>query len=299
MHRSSPDRGGDARGSRWRVVLPLVVVLVAGVAEAQGADPLFGRVQRLVNNGNRAAARALADSALQVRTPGTMAHAEALFARAYATSDAAAAERDYVRVSIEYPFSPRAEEAILMVGQFRLSRGDRAGARAQYDRLAREFPQSEQSARSNYWAGRLALEDGDIAPGCAFLFVASERVGADDVELRNQIEYLRNRCKMPEGVAPATDPQRPDSTSPREERPDAAGPAAGYSVQVAAYQRKRDADALAGRLRARGFQVRVVGASAPYRVRVGRYATRAEAVAAQGRMRRAGVRGIVVDAEPR
>jgi cell division protein FtsN len=72
-----------------------------------------------------------------------------------------------------------------------------------------------------------------------------------------------------------------------------------FSVQVAAYTRKRDADAALNRLKARGFAVRVVGARAPFRLRVGRYATRDEAVAAQGRMRRAGVTGMVVEAEDR
>ena len=277
----------------------LAAVTLAGrLAGAQGVDPLFGRVQRLVNNGNRAAARALADSALQVRTPGTVAYGEALFARAYATSDAAAAERDYVRLSIEYPLSPRAEDAILMIGQFRLSRGDRPGARAQYERLAREFPESEQSARSNYWAGRLALEDGDLGPGCAFLFTAGERVAAADVELRNQIGYLRNRCAVPGGAAPVADSQRAD-TAVREEVRQTPDQRRAYSVQVAAFNRKRDADGLAGRLRTRGFQARVVGVQAPFRVRVGRYATREEAVGAQQRMRRGGVTGVVVEAEPR
>lgn len=272
--------------------------LLAAPLLAQGADPLFTRVQQLVNAGQREAARATADSALQVRTPGTNQYAEALYARAFATSDAASAERDYLRVSVEYPFSPRAEDALSMIAQFRQARGDRAGARAQYERLAREFPRSAQAARANYWAGRLALDDGDLQPGCSFLFVASERVTRDDVELRNQIEYLRRRCMMPGALTPpagdtATPPATDSAARPR------TPVTQEYSVQVAAFARKRDAEALTTRLKARGFQVRVVGTSAPYRVRVGRYATRADAVAAQGRMRRARVNGIVVEAESR
>ena len=280
------------------VALGIASGLAGHRVHAQDADALFGRVQQLVNAGNRPTARALADSALVVRTPGTMAYAEALYARAYATSDAAAAERDYLRVTIEYPLSPRAEEAMLMVGQFRQSRGERAGARTQFERLAREFPRSPTAARANYWAGRLALEDGDVAHGCTFLFVASERAGKDDVELRNQIEYLRRRCMMQASGTPR-DSAGPDTTATKPRRTGSAGPATEYSVQVAAYARKRDADALHARLSARGFQVRVVGAQAPYRVRVGRYTSHEEAVAAQLRMKRARVPGLVVDAEPR
>ena len=70
-------------------------------------------------------------------------------------------------------------------------------------------------------------------------------------------------------------------------------------MQVAAFTRKRDADALVTRLKTRGFQVRLVGARAPFRVRVGRYPSREEAVAAQGRMKASRVSGMIVEAEPR
>ncbi len=290
----------------WRnYLLGAFLALPFGLRAQQGnADSLVSRVQALVNAGNRVGARAVADSALTVRTPGTQGHAEALFARVWSTSDAAAAERDYVRLTIEYPFSPRVEEAMLMVAQFRQSRGDRSGAREQYEHLAVEFSRTSQGARHNYWAGRLALEDGDLAAGCRYLFVAEERVSKDDVELRNQVMYLRQRCAMPAADPPPIprDSARPPPASevepPRPEvrsRPE-------YSVQVAAYGRRRDAEAMAAKLKARGFAVRVanVGTRSPWKVRVGRYATRADAVAAQGRMRRQSrVTGIVVEAEPR
>lgn len=283
------------------MTLGLVLVLVPHSAMAQDTDPILGRVQQLVNAGNRAAARALADSAMTVRTPGTLAYGEALYARAFATSDAGAAERDYLRMSVEYPFSARAEDAILRVGQFRQARGDRAGARSQYERLVREYPTGTQAGRASYWAGRLALDDGDLAAGCTFLFVASERVAKDDVELRNQIDYLRNRCMQPTAVPPVTtDSARTDSAAtPPVRDTTTVGPTKEYSVQVAAFTRKRDADVLVSRLKARGFQVRSVGARAPYRVRVGRYPSREEAIAAQARMKASRVSGMIVEAEPR
>lgn len=292
---------------RWPVRHKTLVfgfaLLLAQPLAAQANDSLLVRVQQLVNAGSRDAARAMADSALLVRTIGTSQYAEALYARGVATADAVSAERDFLRVSIEYPFSPRVEEALLMVAQLRQARGDRAGARAQYERLLREFPRGPQAARSAYWAGRLALDDGDLSQGCTSLFQASERVSRDDVELRNQIEYLRRRCMMPGAGGGGGTPSSRDSTPTRPTNtPEQAAPeatAGEFSVQVAAFQRKRDADALASRLKARAFPVRVVGTRAPYRVRVGRYPTRADAVAAQGRMARAKVKGIVVDAEPR
>src|SRR3982751_4905057 len=54
-------------------------------------------------------------------------------------------------------------------------------------------------------------------------------------------------------------------------------PNAGYSVQVAAYNHKADADKLVSTLVKRGYAARVDGVSAPFRVRIGHYATDAEA----------------------
>jgi cell division protein FtsN len=71
-------------------------------------------------------------------------------------------------------------------------------------------------------------------------------------------------------------------------------------VQVAAYDARPGAEALAARLVARGFDARVTGGAdgTPFRVRVGRFATRAEALAAQRDLRRRGLAGWVAPAEP-
>jgi septal ring-binding cell division protein DamX len=278
------------------------IVLAAALPAARGAAQpatLIARVQQLVNSGNRAAARAVADSALAEAPVGSLVYADALFARAFASADAAAAERDYTRLTIEYPQSPRSEEALLASGQFRMARGDRTGARRQFDRLTLEFPNSANAARAAFWSGRLALEAGDIAKGCAQLGFAQERAG-EDIEFRNQIEYVRARCRVVTAAKPA------DSAASDSGRRLPSGTGEGraesrteYSVQVAAYQRQRDAEASARRLRTRGFPVRVVGERAPFRVRVGRYATRELAAAAAARMKKARVNGIVVEAEPR
>ena len=55
---------------------------------------------------------------------------------------------------------------------------------------------------------------------------------------------------------------------------------ARYTLQVAAYGSKADADALAKRLKARGVDVRVAGTARMFRVRIGHYETRAAAAAA-------------------
>ena len=61
-----------------------------------------------------------------------------------------------------------------------------------------------------------------------------------------------------------------------------------WTVQIAAYQTKADADALVKRLAATDITARVAGTKKPYRVQVGRYATRADATAALATLKKNG-----------
>ncbi|MBK6457152.1 MAG: SPOR domain-containing protein [Gemmatimonadetes bacterium] len=347
-----------------RHVPPLVAVAAlllalpgrARPAQAQRPDSTVARVQRLVNAGDRAGGRALADSLLQSAAEGTHAYAEALYARAFASSSAVEAERDYLRVSVEYSLSPRAEEATMMVAQLKLARSDRLGARRNFERLVREHPDGALTSKAAFWAGRLALEDGDLVRGCQSLGLSRARVSSDDVELANQIDYYSQRCSAsalaaaasaaaadsaaatattgtagrtkgktpskptarderpaPRERAPAPPPERvveppvqppveppavvPPAAAPVDTVATPSKPAKMYSVQVAAFPKQRDADALAEVLQQRGFEVRVWGTKAPFRVRVGRYATREEAEGARARMKASRVNGLVVEAE--
>jgi cell division protein FtsN len=69
-----------------------------------------------------------------------------------------------------------------------------------------------------------------------------------------------------------------------------------YSVQVAAYNRKPEADKLRSSLTKRGFQARVDGDVAPFRVRIGRYSTSKEAQDALRRIKAKHMDGFVVRA---
>ena len=74
--------------------------------------------------------------------------------------------------------------------------------------------------------------------------------------------------------------------------------ARGYTVQLAAYDTRREAESMVARLTARGLEARITGSAAPFRVRVGRWTRRADAVAAQRDLAQKGFRGgWVADAE--
>lgn len=257
---------------------------------SQDVDSALARIERLVVAGDRSSARVLTDSLVRALDLESPKYADALYWRGQSASSAADAERDYLRISVEHPFAARAPDALLALAQLEFARGDRVAARRRFDRLLRDYPSGKHVVRASLWSGRLAIEDREHVAGCATLNAARPLVGSNDVELRNQFDYFAAQCErlpVADTVAtpiPATPP--PDASSGLQ-----------YSVQVAAFSARRDATALASRLRERGFDVRVVGQQAPFRVRVGRYATRGDAIAAQARMKAANVSGIVVEAE--
>jgi cell division septation protein DedD len=72
-----------------------------------------------------------------------------------------------------------------------------------------------------------------------------------------------------------------------------------YSVQVAAYNRRQDAEKLAATLAKRGYHARVDGTVVPFRVRIGLYSTSAEAEDALKKIKAKHMDGFVVRAPER
>lgn len=68
-----------------------------------------------------------------------------------------------------------------------------------------------------------------------------------------------------------------------------------YTVQVAAYDTRAQADALVKRLAARGVKARVSGSSKPFRVRLGLHASRKAAAAEQASLKKRGIEGFVAE----
>ncbi len=116
----------------------------------------------------------------------------------------------------------------------------------------------------------------------------------------------------PPTSVPATTPSRaaaPPSAPPAAARPaenvpapvttPAAGTARAWSVQVAAYNARSQADAMVARLKTNGYEARVDGNAAPFRVRIGRYTTQGQASAVQRSLKAKNIEGFVVQADTR
>jgi cell division septation protein DedD len=158
-------------------------------------DSLFRHARRLVGEGNGVAGRALVDSLLRVADPATPSYGDALYWHGVVALTAAAAERDYRRVIVEYPLAYYKDDALLSIAELEQARGDRASALAHLQRYVREHGAGRERGTAALGAARLAFEQRDMPLGCSMLAEARRSATAADVELRNQIDaYGTSRC---------------------------------------------------------------------------------------------------------
>lgn len=279
-------------------ILLVTLALLTQPCSGQQASDVGARIERLTAAGSSGAARAIADSILAAAPEGSDTFVEALYWHAVLDSTAAGAERDYLRIVVEYPLAPRASAALMRLAELELARQARDRARRHLDKLRVDYPKSDHIARAQYLLARMARDDGETERACALLSAARESVDANNIELKNQIIYLHASCVS--AVPTPPNPRAADSTTVRDTtarptpRTTATAAKGQFAIQVAAYNTQREATSLARQLQRRGLPARVVGVKAPFRVRVGRYATREEA---QRAMTRAGLRGIITEAE--
>ena len=335
----------------WIVLILVVSPSLVTAQSAPTGNPVYRRAQTMVNDGNAAAGRALVDSMIAVAQPGSNDYAEGVYWRAVLAATAADAEMDYRRIIVDYPNSSRVEDALIRLAQLEIARGNYDGALRHLGRLASEHPESPARARAGYWTARAMFDKNDIQGGCIAIADALTRTPETDTELRNQINYLNQRCAgvsltpapvttapvlpepttSPPAAAPpaAVVPAAPRTISPPVDsaktvvpqnasppaaepikvtppvlkpapEPASPRPVAGekvWSVQVAAYNVKSQADAMVARLKRNGYEARVDGTVAPFRVRIGKYATQSQASAVQRSLKAKQLTGFVVQAD--
>ena len=277
------------------------MLLIAPTLSAQvtpAVERVSARARALVDGGDGATARVLLDSLVGAVPAGTADFAEALYWRAVLAEGIGDAERDWKRLVIDVPLSPRAPDALVRLGELDMLRGHPAEARVYFTRLLRDFPAGPYRTKGLLWLTRSYFDERNLTGGCTALD-SLRRVEIPDGELKLQSDELQRRCVgVPRTVAPVAPPAvvaTPAAT------PVAATPVAGsgrYSVQLAAYFTRAEAAAAVQRFTQRDIAARVDGEQKPFRVRVGYYATRADAVNALNRLKKLGLDGFVAELAP-
>ena len=318
--RASPI-GAATFGVRVLIAAMLALPSAAGVQAQSGAmtasmsttitGPTAGPAARVVidrarvsaESGNSREAKALLDSLVNasMREPGDLA--DALYWRAVLGERAADAERDWKRMVMDVPLSPRVPTALLRLGELEMVRGHPAGARTYLERLLRDYNSAEERPKALLWVVRSYFDERDMARACRTL-IALRDTDVPDGELRLQANELQVRCRNEAKVAEkaatntANDAKNGEQLATNGATGDANTVAVRYGVQIAAYETREQATAAAKRMNARGLAAHVDGDSKPYRVRVGRYTTRTEAEAVLARLKSQGQKGFVTVLSP-
>lgn len=249
----------------------LLAALAAPAALTAQSDPRLQEAIRLAQVGRQDSGLAVVRRVLATVPAGDSLYPEALYTAGILARDPRSGATSLQRVVVEYGWSPWADDALLWLTQLHFANGDDAAALQSAERLRRDYPHSPLRPRVAFWGARAAFNLRDEARGCTLIREALDGAVAD-VEFRNQASFYAGRC----AAAPvATDTTRP-----------AAPGTPVYAVQVLAVKSAAQVDETLTRLKAMGFEARVVrDTSGLFKVRVGRYATREEAQRAQARLR--------------
>ncbi len=266
----------------------------------------IGRARGLVEAGAGGEARTLLDSLVKTQTPGSNELAEALYWRATLAERATDAERDWKRLTIDAPLSPRTPDALVRLGEFEMLRGRPSTARPYFEQVIKDFPGTTQRVKGALWIARGYFDERNATEACNVV-ASMAGVSVPDGELKLQYDELGRRCaNVPKATAPPNAPAPTPaaantSTAPAPKSAAASRPAddgARYSVQLAAYDTRDEAESSVKRLRNRGIDARIDGDAKPFRVRTGRYQTRAEATAALAKLKKQGQDGFVAELKP-
>lgn len=277
-------RGAEEQRPRGTVTAFMLVLLLWLPSTASGQqDPRLVSAVRLAQEGQSDSARKVAGRLLVSLQPTDSLYPEVL----YTLGILAATEEErrlYLRrVIVDHSVSPWADDALLSMVQLEYATGNTEGAARDAERLVRDYPGSPVTAAGALWGARAAGDRRDGATACRLAEAGLQSVGTD-IELRNQLEFQRQRCTGL--VAMAEQAVRRDSAAAGREASRAATPPApparrsGWYVQLSAVRTRAAGDQELRRLARVDYQGVILQESGLYKVRAGPFATRQEGASA-------------------
>lgn len=275
-------------GRRMRILaLTFGLLTLSGLHPARvGAqtDPRLAAAVRLAQEGLADSARAIVRRTLAATQPSDSLYAEVLFA----SGMVAATEYDrriaLRRLIVEYSTSEWADDALLLMGQVEYANANPAAALSQFSRLLADYPTSPLAAVAAFWGARAAGDLNNGPEGCRIAELGLNSAN-DDVEVKNQLQYQKQRCMALIVKAPEPAPDTTKVPAREKPRPFPAPMVKGFRVQVIAAPTQAKANEMIGRLKGAGYDATVVREGGFYKVRVGPYVSKTEAQAALTKIR--------------
>ncbi len=300
-------------------VAAALAVCCASALSAQVAlpptSPRFQEIARLAQEGYGDSARTLIAGVISRTAPADPAYAEALYTAGTVARTGDEMRTWFRRVVVEYPTSAWADKAQLRLAQLAFGNGDMSDVVIRVSRLFADYPDSPVIPTAALWGARAAFEQQKMQLACDWLTRGIAAAG-DDLELRNQLQFTKQRCNVGDGVrlsppvaeslragpppqTPVDTPaQRPPSATPPV-KPAGGTTASPWRIQVAAIADQVVIRRLIQKIEAAGFTAyRVPGPRGLTKVQAGPFASRAAAAAKLARLKSAVSGSAFVTATP-
>ncbi|MGH7562727.1 MAG: DNA polymerase III subunit delta [Gemmatimonadales bacterium] len=285
-------RGQGMRRLATRALVTALLLLPLGRPAGLPAqqDPRLVSAVRLAQDGLSDSARKVVARILASIQPADSLYPEVL----YTVGLLAATQQDrrlYLRrVIADHASSPWADDALLSLLQLEYVADPEASARYA-ERLVRDYPDSPLIPTAALWGARAAADRRDGALACRLADRGLAAAGVD-VELRNQLEFQKQRCTslmaMSGAAARADSIRRADSVraarAPAGNRP-TARPPRGWYVQLSAVRTRAAADVELGRLARLDYRGFLLAEAGLLKVRAGPFASRSEAALAMEKIK--------------
>lgn len=192
-----------------RLLLAALAALGLGWTSSAAAqsDPRLLAAVRSAQEGQADSARALLGRLLATTAPADTLYPQILYSLGIVAGDVNEREHNLQRVAVEYPLSPWADDALLLLAQSDYAGGNLPGTVRDLERIRKDFPASPILPKAAVWAARTYFDMGNQRAACGWL--AAGLHARSDLETRNQLRFQAQRCG---GLIAAADTIPPPDT---------------------------------------------------------------------------------------
>ena len=129
---------------------------------------------------------------LAATAPADTLYPQILYSLGVIAADVNEREHNLQRVAVEYPLSPWADDALLLLAESDYAGGNLPGTVRDLERIRKDFPASPILPKAAVWAARTYFDMGNQRAACSWL--AAGLHARSDLETRNQLRFQAQRC---------------------------------------------------------------------------------------------------------
>lgn len=176
------------------VVLAAVAALALAAARTADAqsDPRLLAAVRSAQEGQGDSARAVLGRLLAATPTADTLYPQILYSLGLVAADVSEREHHLQRVAVEYPLSPWADDALLLLAESDYAGGNLPGTARDLERIRKDFPASPILPKAAVWAARTYFDMGNQRAACSWL--AAGLHARSDAETRTQLRFQAQRC---------------------------------------------------------------------------------------------------------